>query len=81
MLPLLLLDTASTRDADINGLVEGVCLGDTIIGVDGDDVGLAEELKGLVDGRRRPLRKGLLEGDIVETGGSEGLLDELLEDR
>ncbi len=62
----------------INGLAEGVCKGDNIE-VDGDDVGLSEVLKGLLD-CRKPLGIGLLEGDTVETSGGVGLL-ELLEGR
>ncbi len=76
---LLLLN--SPGDADkrglINGLAEGVCQGDNT-GVDGDGVGLAEELKGLLD-CGRPLGRGLLEGETVKAGG-DGLL-ELLEGR
>ncbi len=79
---LLLLETDSPGDADkrglINGLAEGVCKGDNI-GIDGDAVGLAEELKGLLDCGPRPLGRGLLEGETVEAGG-DGLL-ELLEGR
>ncbi len=67
---MVLLDSPGEADKRglINGLAEGVCKGD--IGADGDDVGLAEGLKGLL-ACGRPLGRGLLEGDTVETGGVE----------